>query len=236
MNIAIIIPTYNERENIENIVSQIFSLLPNAMIVVVDDNSPDNTALRVKELQKRNKKLHLIMRKNKGGRGSAVIDGFFYARQNLNPEIYIEMDADLSHDPSELPLLIKKSKVKTIILASRYISGSKIIDVPVYRRLMSKASNFFISFLLGMSVADNTNGYRCYRRDAIDILLKYTFISKGYILLSESAFLLYTRGFLLVEIPSVFRNRRFGVSNATFFEFFHALTSVLRIRTSVLSI
>ncbi len=233
MNIAIIIPTYNEKENVKRIVPAIFSVLQRVSVIVVDDHSPDGTAHAVRELGKKYSRLHIIERKGKGGRGSAVIEGFRYARKKLKPDIYIEMDADLSHDASELPRMISLSKPGVVVFASRYVRGGKIVGVSFYRRCMSRFSNFLIRMLLGLPGADNTNGYRCYRPDAIELLLNHRFISTGYILLSESAFVLYTHGFSFIEFPSIFRNRKFGLSNASIAEFMHALKMITRIRSYV---
>ena len=230
MRVTVVIPTYNERSNIEKIVPLIFSLLKEVSIVVVDDNSLDKTASAVLKLQKNYSNLHLIARRKKTGRGSAVLEGFKYAFQKIKTDIFIEMDADLSHDPNELPRLVKMSNPRTVILASRYLPESKILDWPIIRVLSSKIANFLIGAVLDLPVIDNTNGYRCYQKEAIKILLTYNFVSRGYILLSESEKILYDRGFELIEIPTIFRNRIRGESKDSISEFFYSLYLLFKIR------
>jgi len=193
--IAIIIPTYNEKKNIKHIIGAIRNILPTGHIVVVDDNSPDLTGKEVAKLEKEYSNIHLIERKEKSGRGSAVIAGFAYALKNKRAQIFIEMDADFSHDPQELSQLIGKVDDKTFVIASRYLSVSKIYGWPVSRRILSYFANVLIRFLLKIPVHDYTNGYRAYSRKAIEILVNHTFITSGYILLSEIIVVLYKSGF-----------------------------------------
>lgn len=227
--VAVVIPTFNEKENISNLIAVIFPLLKDVAIIIVDDHSPDGTSLAVEKIIPKYPNLHLITRQGKGGRGSAVLAGFQLAC-DLNCQIFVEMDADFSHDPQELPGLINLIESDKVILASRYLAQSKIYNWPQKRILSSKLANFLIRIVLNLPTRDNTNGYRCYPRAAVDLLLKFHFISSGYILLSESERYLYKRGFKLVETPSVFRNRKLGKSKATFKEFFYSLYLLLRIR------
>ncbi len=236
MNTAIIIPAYNEKENVQLVIPAIYDVVPDASVIFVDDHSPDGTAREVKKLCKKFPRLHLIERKRKGGRGSAVMEGMKYAHDTLISDVYIEMDADLSHDPAELRTLISLSKPKTIVLASRYIQGGKVIGVPKKRMIMSWWSNLLIYLLLRLPITDNTNGYRCYRKDAVEILLRHPFISHGYILLSEAAYLLYVNGFSFVEFPSLFIYRKYGFSKTSVSEVLHALRSLVRIRMRVRSV
>lgn len=233
MRIAIVIPTYNEKDNLKELIPAIFSILLHAAIIVVDDNSPDKTASEVSKLKKKYSSLYLIERKKKSGRGSAVIEGFKYAYKHVKAQIYIEMDADFSHDPNELPQLIKLSRPKTVILGSRYVKGSKIINWPISRKVTSWLANLLIRLVLRMPIADNTNGFRCYPKEVVHLLINHRFITQGHILLSESAYLLYKNSFRFVEIPTIFRNRRVGQSNTTLSEFFNALTNLIRIKKSI---
>ena len=228
--IAIIIPTYNEKENIKRLVQRIYKVLPRAIIVVVDDSPNDGTLKAIKQLSKKYSLLRIISRNKKQGRGSAVLAGFSYAKKHYDPDIFIEMDADLSHDPNELLGLIKRCEKKTVIIGSRYIKGSKIINWPVKRRVASKLSNLLVRVMLGVPLHDSTNGYRCYPREAINHLLSRKYISGGYIVLSEVAYLLMKKGYSFIEVPSVFFNRRRGTSNANLSEFFNALVTLLKLR------
>lgn len=234
MRIAVIIPTFNEKENIKKTISNLFEIYRHIEVVVIDDNSPDQTSLEVEKLQKIYPHLHLIRRKGKGGRGSAVIEGLRFSYEKLKSEIFVEMDADVSHNPKELTKLVSLSASDTIVLASRYLKESKTLDWPIYRRLSSRISNFLIHFILGLPIKDNTNGYRVYPHEAVKIMLSHQYVSHGYILLSESAKLLYKKGFQLVEVPSIFVDRKLGKSNATFSEFINSLFSLLNIRLHLL--
>lgn len=232
MKTAIIIPTYNERENIGRLVSQLAKLLPEAAIIVVDDNSPDGTAKIVLSKRKKNSNIHLLLRKNKAGRGQAVLAGFAYALKNTDAKLFVEMDADFSHDPSELQTLLEQTELRTVVLASRYVRGSRIVDWPFIRRVTSFLSNLLIRIVLNLPAKDNTNGYRIYGKDAIRILLKHRFVTSGYIVLSESGYVLRKHGFAFREIPTIFVNRKRGKSNASFREFTESLVALWRIRFS----
>jgi len=233
MKLAIVIPSYNERQNIEALINQVFKVFPEASVVVVDDNSPDGTPALIRQLAKKYRNLHLILRKNKQGRGSAVIRGLAFAQEKLKAEIFVEMDADCSHDPEELPDLLKQADARTVVIGSRYVKGARIINWPQARLISSRLANCLIRLVLGLSVRDNTNGFRVYSPAAVAILLKHHFVSKGYISLSEISYLLSQRGFRLIEVPTVFTNRVTGKSNATIREFFDSIINLFRIRLRV---
>lgn len=233
MKTAVVIPSYNEKQNLAKIIPQIISLLPNVYIVVVDDNSPDNTRKKITEMQKKYKHLYLINRDKKEGRGSAVIEGFSYAYKKMKADIFIEMDADLSHNPKELLSIIAASRKKTVVIGSRYLPKSRIINWSILRRITSKLSNLLIKILLHLPMSDNTNGYRCYQKDAIKTILSYRFVSRGYMVLSESADVLFKSGFRFVEVPTVFHNRKIGKSNATLREFINSLVNLIQLKTKL---
>lgn len=231
--IAVVIPTYNEQENITRLVEKIYEILPKAIMIVVDDSPNDKTVIAISKLTTKYPFLKVISRKRKQGRGSAVLEGFSCAKKHYNPDIFIEMDADFSHDPNELPSLINKSGAKTIVVGSRYIKGSKIINWPIKRRIASKISNLLVRITLGMPLHDNTNGYRCYPKGAISHLLSREYISGGYIVLSEAAYLLKKKGYKFTEVQSVFFNRRRGKSNANISEFLNAFVTLLKLRFQI---
>lgn len=228
--IVIVVPTYNEKKNIKDLIDRIFRTVPKIYVVVVDDSPNKETIDEVKKLSKKYPRLKSIYRGSKLGRGSAVIEGFSYAKRTINPDIYIEIDADLSHDPKELNKIISQSKENTVVVGSRYVKGSKIVNWPLERRIASKFSNLLVRTILGIPMHDNTNGYRCYSRKAIGQVIKLKFISGGYIVLSEMAFNLKKRGFSFVEVPIVFRNRRKGESSASIREFLNAFFNMWKIR------
>ena len=231
--IVVVIPTYNESLSIERLIKEINLRLPRVKILVVDDGSPDKTADIVKRLKKQYSNLYLINRKGKGGRGSAVLAGFKYAFKYFKSDVYIEMDADLSHEPKELTQMLLKSKVNNVVLASRYLKRSKIVNWPLKRHVASRISNLLVRTILKLPLRDNTNGYRCYQKKAVKLLLNHTFINQGYMVLSESAYLLYKDGFELIEIPSVFVAKYMEKSNATIKEFLAAFKGLLQIKRAI---
>lgn len=229
-NIAIIIPSFNERNNISVLIKKLINLVPNAIIFIVDDNSPDKTGEVVQKLARRNKRIKLIKRIGKGGRGSAVLAGFKEAYKNPQIQSFIEMDADLSHSPEEIKRLIGNSKKGTITIGSRYIKGSRILNWPLYRRILSKFANFYIKLILGIKINDFTNGFRSYPRTSIEVLTQAKLSNKGFIALSEMAYILHLKGFKFLEVPITFKDRESGKSNATIVEVLKSLIAVLEIK------
>ncbi len=229
-NIAIIIPSFNEKNNISILIKKLIKFLPSAFIFVVDDNSPDKTGDIVHEFAKRNKRIKLIKRNGKGGRGGAVLAGFREAFKNSEIQSFIEMDADLSHSPEEIKRLTKSAREKTIVIGSRYIEGSKVLNWPLYRRILSKFANLYIKLILGIKVNDFTNGFRCYPRTSIKALMETNLSNKGFIALSEMAYILHLKGFKFLEVPTTFKDRESGKSNATAAEVLKSLIAVVRIR------
>lgn len=228
--IAVIIPSFNEKDNICTLIDEVFALFRQAKVVVVDDNSPDGTAGAVSQLKDKYKNLILLVRKNKRGRGSAVIEGLRLAYNKFRVDLFIEMDADRSHDPQEIKIMLDLANSKTVVIGSRYLCTSKIINWPLARKISSQIANWLIRLVLGLSIADNTNGFRLYPREAVKVLINHSYISRGYILLSESAYVLLKHGFVFAEFPSVFINRIAGKSNASVKEFFLSLVNLWRIR------
>jgi dolichol-phosphate mannosyltransferase len=226
--ISVIIPTYNEKENLKQLIGKILKVLPGVKIVIVDD-SPNNETLNSVSSFIKNKKAYAISRKFKNGRGSAVLEGLKYAHNKFKSNYYIEMDADLSHNADELPLVLKECGIDKVVVASRYIKGSKIVNWPLERRLASKLSNLLVKFILDIPLNDNTNGFRAYPRNAVQKVLKKKFISNGHIVLSEMAYML-KKNYTFSEVPSIFYNRRKGRSSANIREFLRAFRDLIRIR------
>lgn len=228
--IAIVIPTFNEKENISRLIKDILKLNLSCRIVVVDDDSPDGTSRIVKEISQLNKQVELISRTNKRGRGSAVIDGFKEALKDKNIIYFMEMDADFSHDPKDIPRFLNKIKSTDVIIGSRYLEKSQIIDWPLKRLIFSKIANSYAKLILGIPISDYTNGYRCYKREVLEALDFSKINASGYIVLSEMAYEIFRRGFKLTDIPIVFVNRKRGLSNLKFKEITDAFSSVLKIK------
>lgn len=227
-NTLIIIPSYNESDNIATLIKSLFSVKPDCDILVVDDSS-DNTAAIVKDLQTSLHNLYLIARKGKGGRGSAVLDGFDFALERQYQNI-VEMDADFSHDPHELPLLLAHTDKNTVVIGSRYVSGSRIVNWPRRRRVFSFLANLYATVILRIGIHDYTNGYRVYAGEALNKLHREKIRGSGYIVLSEISYQLFQNGVHFVEVPITFVNRSRGASNFSWKEIREAFLSVLRIR------
>ena len=209
--IAVIIPTYNERENIMPLIISIEKNLPGAEIIVVDDNSPDGTG----ELVKKNRKVRLITNPEKTGLGRAYLKGMDYAVKKLKADVLIEIDADFSHDPKDLPALVKMAEEYDLVLGSRYIKGGSIPKKwPFYRKFLSAAGNSFIRFMLGRKIRDWSTGYRAIRKKVYldigneinqDMFYGYTF-QIGFLYKAMK------RGYKIAEVPIHFRDRTKGKS------------------------
>jgi len=229
-NPLVVIPTYNEADNIKRMVE---TLIPMGVhVLVVDDDSPDGTSSIVENLMGSYQgKLNLLTRKGgKGGRGSATLDGFSWALQRDFDPI-LEMDADFSHDPKELPELLKASEKADVVVGSRYLAQSRIINWPLRRRVFSRLANGLAHFILRLPLSDYTNGYRCYRRAALQQVDPQRIPEKGYIVLSYIASQLASKGCKFSEIPTKFVNRQRGTSQLSGWEVFQAFRGILRVRS-----
>ncbi|MEK9147094.1 MAG: polyprenol monophosphomannose synthase [Patescibacteria group bacterium] len=229
--IVIIIPTYNEAQNLQRLTHEIKkNISRHDEILIVDDNSPDGTGKIADKIARIDKNIHVIHRKGKSGRGSAVFDGFRLAKK-FSPDFYIEMDADFSHKPEDIPRLLKKvNDGYDVVIGSRYLPKSKIENWPLTRKIFSRAANLFAKTVLDVPISDYTNGYRIYSKKSTDFLLSQRLITSGYILLSETAYKLKNKGFTFGEIPIVFVNRKRGQSNTNLKEITDALLGILKIR------
>ena len=226
--VAVVIPTYNEAENIERIIHELYAINPQFYVIIVDDNSPDGTGLLGENLKGMYPHLEVIHRQGKGGRGGATIVGFKRALAK-GADLICEMDADFSHNPQELPRLIDKSREYDLVIGSRYLASSRIINWPGLRRFFSKLANLYARALLGIPIKDYTNGYRCFRRATLQAVDFSAIDSAGYIVLSEIAIQIHRRRFTIGEVPTVFVNRVRGDSNLTKREVWSAFSSVLRL-------
>lgn len=207
----VIIPTYNESDNIEKIVNKILSISEQLEILVIDDNSPDNTGAIVEQLSNNNKKIQLIKRPKKLGLGTAYVLGFAHALKN-NYDFAFEMDADFSHDPDELPRFIELLDSYDLVIGSRYINGISVVNWPMKRLLLSYAACIFARIVTGIPVKDLTSGFKCYSRRALQIVDWQNFKVDGYGFQIKSVFSVYKAGLSVKEIPIIFVERRAGVS------------------------
>lgn len=231
MRVAVIIPTYNERQNIEALVKCILDLGLYIKIIIVDDNSPDGTGEIFEVLASQYSDVHIIHRDKKKGRGSACIEGFKYAL-GMEVDCILEMDADFSHDPQSIPKFIEKMTEADVVIGSRYLKESRIIGWGLYRPVFSRWANVYARFFLRIPITDYTNGYRCYRKEALAKIDFARINATGYIVLSEMAYQFYKKGARFTEIPIVFVNRRRGLSNLTWKEIISAFLAILRLRFS----
>jgi len=212
MKTFVMIPTYNEKENIKNLIDKILKLtIKDLHIVVVDDNSPDGTWKIVEDLSKKNKNIHLLLRKSDKGRGSAGKDGFIYCLKN-GADVVVEMDADLSHDPKYIPLMIKELENADVVLGSRRVEGSKEIGRSWFRKFVTLGANLYIRVMLGLKVRDCNSGFRCFRRKVLEAINLEKLESKGPAIVQEVLFKAHLKGFKIKEMPITFVDRAKGRS------------------------
>ncbi|MCB2197307.1 MAG: polyprenol monophosphomannose synthase [Bacteroidetes bacterium] len=228
----VIIPTYNEKENIEKMVKKVFSLTLPFELLIIDDNSPDGTADIIKNLQKEYpSQLHLIQREGKLGLGTAYIKGFKWALEN-EYDFVCEMDADFSHNPEDLVRLYDACEKDGADLAigSRYISGVNVVNWPMGRILMSYFASKYVRFITGMKIHDTTAGFKCYRKKVLETINLDKIKLKGYAFQIEMKFTTWKYGFKIVEVPIIFTERQEGVSKMSGGIFNEAVWGVIKMK------
>ena len=228
----VIIPTYNEKENIENIIRVVFGLEKEFHILIIDDGSPDGTADIVKRLQKEfPERLFMVERKGKLGLGTAYISGFKRAIEHKYDFIF-EMDADFSHNPNDLPKLYAACMEQggDVAVGSRYCNGVNVVNWPLGRVLMSYYASVYVRFVTGMKVQDTTAGFKCYRREVLETIDLDRIHFKGYAFQIEMKFTAYKCGYKIVEVPIIFINRVLGTSKMNSSIFGEALFGVLKLK------
>jgi dolichol-phosphate mannosyltransferase len=209
--VSIIIPTYNEKENIQLLIEQIFQLnIPNLLLVVADDNSPDGTG-DVADVLSKKYPIYVIHRPRKMGLGTAYIQAFRHAIAS-GPDYVIHMDADLSHDPAAIPRFLEEIKKCDVVLGSRYVAGGKIENWGFARKLISKFGNLYARLVLSLPYKDLTGGYKCFRREVLERIDLENLSSRGYNFQIETTYYAHTRGYKICEIPIVFKERKKGQS------------------------
>jgi dolichol-phosphate mannosyltransferase len=208
---VVIVPTYNERENIEPLLQRLLGLPYGLHVLVVDDASPDGTGAFVAEWSAREPRVHALQRPGKLGLGSAYRDGFRYALDRGAERIF-EMDADFSHDPDAIGEFLRHSEHADVVLGSRYLNGVTVVNWPLNRLILSYTANLYTRIVTGMPVKDATGGFKCFRRAALQAIRLDRVRSDGYAFQIEMSFKCWRKGFHLVEIPIVFVDRRAGVS------------------------
>lgn len=230
-DIAVIIPSYNEVENLSILTKGIFNQLPGVKIIIVDDSSPKENE-KLKKIVKNLKNVTLISRLKKAGRGSAVLDGFKVAIKDKATNYFFEMDSDLAHDPKEMNRFMdkKNSGYYDLIIGSRYLPGGKIINIAPNRTIMSRIINIFLYYWLGIHISDHTSGFRLYSKKAVKFLLGIELKSVGFITLSETVYKMHLKGFKIGEVPITWNFRVYGKSNVNPSELINSLVFVLKMR------
>ena len=232
MKNLVIIPTYNEKENIEKIVRAVMNLEGEYNILVIEDGSPDGTSDIVRRLQKEfTDRLFMIERKGKLGLGTAYITGFKWALEHGYDYIF-EMDADFSHNPDDLLKLYDAcaNQGADVAIGSRYVSGVNVVNWPMGRVLMSYFASKYVRFVLGVNICDTTAGFKCYRREVLETIELDKIRFKGYAFQIEMKFTAYKCGFTIKEVPIIFINRVLGTSKMSGGIFSEALLGVIRLK------
>ncbi len=207
----VIIPTYNERDNVRPISEAVFQAVPDAEVLFVDDNSPDGTGQIIDEMVAADARVHVLHKQDKQGLGRAYIAGFKWALARQY-EFIFEMDCDFSHDPKELPHFLEAARDADLVLGSRYINGIRIINWPLNRLILSKSAATYVQMVIGLPVTDPTGGFKCYRRRVLQAIDLDRITSNGYSFQIEMTHTAWMQGFRISEIPIIFKDRHAGTS------------------------
>jgi dolichol-phosphate mannosyltransferase len=226
----IIVPTYNEKENIEEIIDAVLALGGEYEILVVDDNSPDGTGDIVDRRAATEPRIHAIHREGKLGLGSAYIAGFKWALANTDTQFVFEMDADFSHDPNAIPEFLEAAEGRDLVVGSRYLHGITVINWPLSRLILSYGANVYTRIITGLPLKDSTGGFKCFRRETLEQLPLDTIRSDGYSFQIEMNFFCWKKGFRMIEIPIIFTDRRVGISKMSRKIVWEAMFLVWRLR------
>lgn len=233
MSALVIIPTYNERENVENVIRAVFALSEPFEVLIVDDDSPDGTANIVLKLQQDafSGRLHLLQRTGKLGLGTAYIAGFRWGLER-DYQYFFEMDADFSHDPNDLPRLLAKCRDEgaDVAVGSRYCKGGKLVNWPADRIFLSRGASLYTAMILWMPVADPTAGFICYKRRVLEALDLENMRFIGYAFQIEMKYAAYRKGFSVKEVPITFKDREKGQSKMSTKIIREAMLGVLQMR------
>ena len=208
---VVVVPTYNERENIEELIEKTLSTSPDIDILIVDDNSPVGTGEIAEKIAKENPRVKVLHRPGKMGLGSAYVEGFKWALKK-GYDFIMEMDADFSHNPEDIPRFIEKIKEYDLVIGSRYTDGVSVVNWPISRLLLSYFANIYARTVTGVPIMDLTGGFKCFRREVLESINLDTIMSDGYAFQIEMNYRAYKKGFRITEIPIIFIERRAGSS------------------------
>jgi len=231
MSVVVVIPTYNERENLEPLVNRVFEELPEAQTLIVDDNSPDGTGELADHLAAQMKpKLEALHRPQKAGLGAAYVHGYSYALERWpEAEFLIQMDADLSHDPAYLRPMLEAARDADVVVGSRYTHGISIVNWPLNRLIISKLGTAYARLLTGLPITDCTSGFKCYRAEVLRAINLDTIRSNGYVFQVETSFRAWRLGYRLKDFPIIFYERTKGESKLHLDIAFEAFVVVARL-------
>ena len=224
----VVVPTYNERENLTPLVQRLLALPVGVNLLVVDDNSPDGTGKLADELAAKHSSIHVLHRSEKSGLGRAYIAGFKWALEQ-GYEFVFELDGDLSHNPDDIPMFLAAAKDADLVLGSRYLNGIRIINWPLSRLMLSKCAATYVQIVTGMPFTDPTGGYKCFRRRALQAINLEAVTSNGYSFQIEMTHKLWRQGMKIVEVPIIFTDRFQGRSKMTGHIIREALVMVWRL-------
>jgi dolichol-phosphate mannosyltransferase len=207
----VVIPTFNEAENIGRIVPRVLEQDPSIDVLIVDDSSPDGTGTIVKEMQQQQPRLHLLVRAGKLGLGTAYVTGFKFALAR-GYDFVFEMDADFSHNPKEIPRFLDRMRDQDLVIGSRYAHGVRVLNWPMQRLILSYSANVYTRLITGLPLSDATGGFKCFRREVLQAIDLDKIHSNGYAFQIEMNYKAWKKGFRLAETPIVFLDRRSGIS------------------------
>lgn len=229
MKALVITPTFNEKENIERLIGAVMQLDGSIELLIIDDNSPDGTAAIVEGLMQSEPRLHIIKRAGKMGLGSAYVTGFKYALQN-GYDYILEMDADFSHNPNDIPRLLEAAKDNDLVIGSRYCNGINIINWPIERLMISYFASKYVRIITGMPIKDPTGGFKCFRRQVLEKIDLDNIHSEGYSFQIEMNYKAWMKGFKLKEVSIVFTERVDGHSKMSRHIVYEAAWMVWKLR------
>jgi dolichol-phosphate mannosyltransferase len=214
MSVTVVVPTYNERDNLETLCTRVLEVLPQARILIVDDNSPDGTGQLADTLVERDPDhLAVLHRKGKEGLGAAYVAGYAHALEQWpDAEFFIQMDADLSHDPSYLLPMLDAAQDADVVVGSRYTHGVSIVNWPMHRLIVSRLGTLYARMLTGLPITDCTSGFKCYRAEVLRAIELSRIRSNGYVFQVETSFRAWRLGYRIVDLPIIFYERARGES------------------------
>ncbi|HST30505.1 MAG TPA: polyprenol monophosphomannose synthase [Chthoniobacterales bacterium] len=226
----IVVPSYNERENVAAIIPELLKVAPTADVMLIDDNSPDQTAAHARELFGGNPRFSVLNRMSPPrGYGRSLLDGY-RAAVDRGYDRLVQLDADFSHDPTVAPQLIAATHQADVAIGSRYCAGGRVANWPLRRKLLSRFANRYVRTITGLTVQDNTSGFRCYTRRALQVLLEMPIAAEGYAFLVETTFRAQRAGLRIAEVPITFVDRREGQSKMSHKIIFESVLRPWRLR------